>query len=34
MKAKIIFGKLVYLFIGKHMPVSDSKISFKSKNVF
>lgn len=33
MKAKIIFGKLIYLFIGKHMPVSDSKISFGSKKV-
>lgn len=33
MKAKIIFGKLVYLFIGKHMPVSDSKISLGSKKV-
>lgn len=33
MKAKRFFGKLLYNFIGKHMPLSDGRMSFGSKKM-
>lgn len=33
MKAKVAIGKILYNFVGKHMPLSDGKFSLGSKKV-
>lgn len=33
MTIKVLIGKTIYNLVGKHMPLSDSKISFGSKKV-
>lgn len=33
MKAKVVVGKMIYYLLGKHMPLSDSRISMGSKKV-
>ena len=33
MQPKVILGKILYEMIGRHMPLSDSRINFGSKKV-
>ena len=33
MKTKVFIGKAIYIILGKHMPLSDGKVSFGSKRI-